>query len=60
MTTTVFEDCPSHCSDCGEPLFIRRPGRDLCARCSPTKAFWPADYPEGSWKGIEPHEESPR
>jgi AAA domain len=24
---------PSTCRDCGKPIFLRRPGRDLCERC---------------------------
>lgn len=26
-------DDPSHCRDCGEPLFPRHPGRDRCDAC---------------------------
>lgn len=27
------------CADCGRPLLLERPGRDVCAACSPIKAI---------------------
>jgi hypothetical protein len=31
---------PTHCRKCGNELLLRRPGRDLCARCHPRDQWW--------------------
>jgi hypothetical protein len=30
---------PVACGTCGEPLFLRRPGRTQCARCDPSQFY---------------------